>query len=112
MVMAIKSITSALSDGIGMGVYNSEDKQNLNFSGNMTMDVNTWVPYQNTGKHIYIQVKDEKANFKVISEFYLWDNDYKLICSAPDGLKTILTVSGNQDIGITVTVSGVQAHFV
>ena len=112
MVMAIKRIRSDLPGGIGMNFYNPEDKKDLNFSGEQTINTSTWVPYQKSGKQIKIQIKDERNNFHVDSEFYLWDDSFKLQCAMHDGIKTILTVSGDKDIGITVSVTGVQAYYV
>jgi hypothetical protein len=111
MVMAIKSIHSALPRGMGMNFYNFEDDKNLNFSGEGTQKTSTWVPYQTSGKQIRIQIKNENNHFHVDREFYLWDDNYKLQCSTPHGIETILTVSGSHDIGITVNLTGVQAHF-
>ncbi|WP_445249344.1 hypothetical protein [Microcoleus sp. OTE_8_concoct_300] len=109
--MSIKSIRSALPQGMGMNFYNFEDEKELNFSGEGTKTTSTWVPYQTSGKQIRIQIKNENNNSHVDAEFYLWDDDYKLQCSTPEGIKNLLTVSGSKDIGITVNLTGVQAHF-
>lgn len=110
-VVAIKSIRSALPQGMGMNFHNFEDGKDLNFSGEQTKSTNTWVPYQTSGKQIRIQLKNEGNNEHVDGEFYLWDDNYKLQCSTPDGIKTILTFSGSHDVGITVNLNGVQANY-
>lgn len=112
MVMAIKRIKADLPSGIGMNFHNFEDGKDINFSGPGTQDTNTWIPFQTSGKQIRIQIKNEGDNGHVDAEFFLWDDSHKLQSSTFDGVKTILTVSGSKDVGITVSVTGVQAYFV
>jgi hypothetical protein len=113
MVMAIKSIKSDLPSGLGMNFHNFDDGKDINFSGQGTTTTSTWVPYQNPAlgraKQIRIQIVNERNNQHVDSEFYLWDDNYKLVCDTPNGMDTILSVSGDRDIKITVTPTGVQA---
>lgn len=111
MVMAIKVVKSASPKGIGMNLHNFEDGKDINISGEGEEGTNTWVPYQTSGHQIRIQLKNEHKDFHVDSEFFLWDDNYKLQCSTHQGVQTILTVSGNTDIGIIVNLDGVQAFY-
>lgn len=112
MVMAIKRVKSELPPSHAMTFHNFEDNKELNFSGEETHDTNTWIPYQTSGKQIRIQVRNKDNNYHVEGEYFLWDDNYKLQFSTPDGgIKTILTVSGSTDVGITVNLIGVQAYY-
>ena len=111
MVIAIKRIKADLPGGFGMYLHNFKDGQEIALSVEEEKGINTWVPGQNEGKQIRIQIINVGNNSHVDAEFYLWDDYYKLQCSYPSGeIKTILTVSGSTDIGITVSLTGVQAH--
>lgn len=111
MVLAIKRVKSELLQTLAMTFHNFEDNKELNFSGDETHDINTWIPFQSSGKQIRIQIRDKNNNYHVVIEFYLWDENYKLQCSTPnDGIKTILTVTGSKDVGLNVSTTGVQAY--
>lgn len=111
MVMAIKYIKCDLPHGFGMNFYNFEDKKNIDLSEQQEITTNTWVPYGGSKEHIRIQIKNVNNNYHVDSEFFLYDDYFKLVMSYSGGMNTLLTVSGDRDIGITVTATGVQAYF-
>ena len=112
MVMAVRQVKSELPPSHAMTFHNFEDNNELNFSGEETHDTYTWIPYQTSGKQIRIQVRNKTNNYHVDAEFFLWDDNYKLQCSTPNnGIQTILTVSGNTDVGINVNLNSVQAYY-
>ena len=106
MVIAVKNVRSQVPEGLTMEFLNNEDGKHITINGPGERGINTWVPFQSSGKQIKIRIHQGS---NPIVEYYVWDDNYKLQCSGPDGMVTILTVSGSADVELLVNVVGIQA---